>query len=183
MNKPPRTYTIEVPTKSYLRKYITAKNGGDLQLNYNTTLGTLVLCLLEKDYFSINMNTESKDVRISYMTDKITFVVRASTMYYKGFSLSNDKIIAINRYMENEFAEELHKYCQGNIEKRDWRPGRNKAVYTFAEKYGIDLYEDISFEALKKAEYRFRIRSEKKPEKIIQSFVHSIILPAAVRIA
>src|SRR5436190_297716 len=125
MIKPPQTYTIEVLTKSYLRKYIAAKNGDHFILNYNTTIGTLILCLLGRDGFNINMNNSDMDVRISYMNDKIVFFVPITTLSYKGHSLTNDKIIAINRYIENEFAEELYKHCEHTIEKRSWRPGRN----------------------------------------------------------
>lgn len=167
MQKPPAKYTIKVPTKIYLRKYAYAKYGHPFPLNYNSTLGTLIICLLDKSPFSINMNDDKKDVRMSYMNDVIECTAAATPMRYKSCSLDNDKIIAINRYLENEFTLELHKWCEERKEKRSWRPGIDKAINTFADQYSIIVDIDITFDALKKAEYRYRIRKE----KIFQTFV------------
>lgn len=160
-------YSIKVPTKIYLRKYITAKYGNPFPLNYNSTLGTLIICLLDKTPFSTGMNSSDKDVRLSYMNDAIECVSPAVSARYKSFELDNDKIIAVNRYMENEFTLELHKWCEDRKEKRVWRPGIDKAINSFADQYNIVVDVDITFDALKKAEYRHRIRAQ----KIFQSFV------------
>jgi hypothetical protein len=160
-------YSVKVPTKAYLRKYVYARYGHPLKLNYTTTIGTMILCLVSKEYFDINMNTIKKDVRLSHMNDEIELVAPLGTMKYKGHSITPDKIIAINRYFENSFVEELYNYCRDNIEKRAWRPGINKAINSFCDQYGIEVEEDISFEALKKAESRYR----KKIEENIQTFV------------
>ncbi|MEP7375516.1 MAG: hypothetical protein ABI675_19380 [Chitinophagaceae bacterium] len=168
MQKPLSKYTIKVPTKIYLRKYVTAKYGHPLPLNYNSTLGTLIICLLDKSPFSINMNKEKKDVRLSYMNDVIECTAAATQMRYKNYSLDDDKIIAINRFIENEFVDELYGWCVDKIEKRLWRPGIDKAINSFADNYGIVVDIDITFDALKKAEYRHR----KRKEKIFQTVVH-----------
>ena len=162
MNKPPQTYKVLLPTKTYLRKYIYAEHGWPLVLNYNSVLGTLVLSLLEKQEFTIDMREGKMQKRIQYMNDELEFTALLSTMPYKGYSLSNDKIIAINRYIENSFVEDLHRYCKYHIKETGWRPGINKAIEAFAESYGIELEKDISYEALKKAEYRYKKRLEQK---------------------
>lgn len=164
---PASTYTIKIPTKIYLRKYLLVKNGIPFPLNYNSTFGTLILCLLGKKSFDINMNDQKITNRIAGFNDHFIAISPISTMKNKGHSLTNDKIIAINRYLENEFAEELHKFCNDNIEKRNWRPGINKAIYQFAEKYGIEVDIDISFDALKQAEYRYRKRIHGKPQTFV----------------
>lgn len=171
MNKPARSYTVIVPTKAFLRKFIYAEYGHPLKLDYLTTLGTLILCLLENEDFSINMNNEKRDSRIQYMNDKIEFSASLNTMRYKGHSLSKDKIIAINRHIENEFIRELSFFCKTNLKNRAWRPGIKEAIYSFCEKYSIEVEEDVTYEALKKAEFRYRERQEKKSEKISQTSV------------
>jgi hypothetical protein len=172
MTKQIRTYSVNVPTKAYLRKYIYAEHGWPLELNYTTTLGTLILCMLGNEEFSINMNNGDKETRIQFMNDEIEFTAPLNTMRYKGYSLNRDKIIAINRYIENSFVEDLHRYCKYNIKDTAWRPGIHKAIEAFAESYGIVLEEDISFEALKKAEFRYKKRmEEKKLQKTLQRFV------------
>ena len=60
----------------------------------------------------------------------------------------------MNRYFENKFEEELSRF----VDKQDlegWGKYKN-AIEAFAKHYNIEIEEDISFEALKKMEYRFR---------------------------
>jgi hypothetical protein len=175
MNKTNRLYTICIPTKAYLKKYIQVEYGTivgtPIKLDYLTTLGTLILCLLENDDFSINMNNSKKESRIQYMNDEINFTAPLNTMRYKGHSLSKDRIIAINRHIENEFIRELSFYCKTNLKNRAWRPGIKEAIYSFCEKYGIDVEIDVTFEALKKSESRYRERKEKKSKNISQTSV------------
>lgn len=162
---PPKFYNVELPTKTYLRKFVSGKN--ITILDYNSTLGTLILCLLDKKIFNTNMNDEDMTRRLQYMNDKIVFTCSINTLFYKGLILTCDKIIAINRYIEHSFVEELHMWCRSNTANRIWRPGIDKAIYSFAEKYQINIDEDITFDALKKAEYRHRQRLEVK----LKSFV------------
>lgn len=162
MKKPQLTYSVKVPTKSYLRKYIYAKYGQSIKLNYTTTLGTLILCMLDKEAFTIKMSDQKKEQRIQYMNDEIVFTAPLNTMRWKGYSLSKDKIIAINRYLEDMFVEDLHRFCKFNIKDTAWRPGIKDAIFSFADSYGIEVDTDISFDALKKAEFRYKKRNEKK---------------------
>jgi midasin (ATPase involved in ribosome maturation) len=178
MNKPPRTYSIIVPTKTYLRKYVYAEHGFPLNINYTTTLGTLILCMLEKEVFTVKMSEPKKEMRIQFMNDHLEFSASLNTMHYKGSGLSKEKVIAINRYIENSFVEDLHRYCKYHIRETNWRPGIKDAIYAFAESYGIDVETDISFEALKKAEFRYKKRmEEKKLQKTLVTSVPNNINP------
>ncbi|HEU4574614.1 MAG TPA: hypothetical protein VFS36_06390 [Chitinophagaceae bacterium] len=175
MNKLLRTYSVIIPTKTYLRKYIYCEHGFPLEINYNSTLGTLILCMLEKEVFTVKMSEAKKDMRIQYMNDQLEFTASLNTMHYKGSGLSKDKIIAINRYIENSFVEDLHRHCKYHIKETSWRPGIKDAIYAFAESYGIDVETDISFEALKKAEFRYKKRLEEK--KLQKTLVTSVPKP------
>jgi hypothetical protein len=161
MNKP-QAYTVKVPTKTHLRKFIYAKHGYPLKLNYQTNYGTIILCMLNREDFSIKMSQFKIDVRLAHMNDSIELTSPINTMHYKGYNMSSDAVIAVNRYFENEFAEELYRYCRDNIKDRNWRPGIHQAIHSFAEIYGIEVDIDISFEALKKCEWRYRKREEEK---------------------
>jgi hypothetical protein len=177
MNKPNRSYSVIVPTKAYLRKYIYAEYGHPLELNYLTTLGNLVLCMLGNEYFSVKMNNNDKDTRIQYMNDKIEFMAPLSTMQYKGHSLSKDRIIAINRFIEDDFVSKMSLHVQKNLKNRSWRPGYKDAIYAFAEENGIDVEIDITFEALKKAESRYRDRERLKKEKKLRNISERNVPP------
>ncbi|OLY92310.1 hypothetical protein [Cnuella takakiae] len=169
MTKAPQgNYTVKVPTKTYLRKYVTASLGAPIALNYSSTLGTLILSLLEMDSFSVNMNLVKQDTRLTSFDDCIEAVSSIKTMRYKGYSLTPTKIIAINRFLENAFIEDLYIHCKSSLKKREWRPGIEDGIRSFAEGCGIIIDEDISLDALKKAEWRFR---KKKEERKLQTFV------------
>lgn len=180
MNKPPRTYSVKVPTKAYLRKYIYARWGQPglpLKLDYTTIYGTMILCLLDKESFTIAMSDRYKEVRTSYFKDHVEFVAPITSMHFRGHSLSQDKVIAINRFFEDFFVEDLYRFCKHHIDpqpKQSRRPGIDKAIYSFADMYGIDLEDDITFEALKKAEWRYR----KKHQEKMLSFVPSLKKPS-----
>lgn len=164
------SYAIRIPTKTYLRKYITAKNS--LDLTYNSTLGTIILCLLDKKSHNINMNEKAMESRLQYMNDRITFTTSINTLFYKGLVLTTDKIIAINRYMENAFLEDLHHWCTKDLPgkaiiDRGWIRGIDLSIESFAKNYGIELDVDISYDALKKAEYRYRKRLQEKTKNFV----------------
>jgi hypothetical protein len=113
------------------------------------------------------MNQRDTAMRISSLNDQIVYHTSIKTMAYKGHALSEDKIIAINRYMENSFVQDLHRWCDGERAKRDWRPGIDKAIYSFAERNNIIVDTDISFDALKQAEYRYRTRLQTKNKSFV----------------
>lgn len=176
MNKP-SVYTVKVPTKTHLRKYIYAKHGYPLKLNYQTNYGTLILCMLNRADFSIKMSKFDIDVRLSHMNNSIELTAPIGTMHYKGYSMTSDAVIAVNRFFENEFAEELYRYCRDHIKDRSWRPGIADAIHSFAEIYGIDVDTDISFDALKKCEWRYRKREEEKQKKRSETLVRNVPSP------
>ena len=138
-----------------------------MQLNYRSILGTVILCVLSKDYFSINMNSKKKEYRLDGFKDEIVFTSTLNTMFYKGHSLSPDKIIAINRYLEDLFIEDLYRYCKDNIKMRDWRPGIEQAICNFCDIHGIEIDTDITLDALKKAEYRYRIKQKENSQTFV----------------
>jgi hypothetical protein len=164
---PPKTYSVDIPTKTYLRKYVYFRYGYPFRLFYKYNLSTLILCLLDKENFTVDMNYQKIDVRMSYMNDKIICYAPLKKMGEKGFSLSNSKIIAINRFIETEFTEELYKYCRDNIQKKEFKPGYEKSINEFATSMGIIVGIDISFDALKQAEFRYR----KNLKNIFPTFV------------
>ncbi|MGN6293783.1 MAG: hypothetical protein ACTHMV_13650 [Chitinophagaceae bacterium] len=163
-----KLYTIKVPTKTYLRKYATVKYGTELK--YNSTLGIILLSFLEKKVFSTKMNEADVNTRLQYMNDFLVFTSSIKTAGWKGLHLSQDKVIAINRFLESNFVEEMHSYCCRHKKNQTWRPGIDKAIHSFAEQYGIIVDVDITFDALKKSEYRYRRALEEKKVSFVPSF-------------
>lgn len=167
MSKPSAsTFMVKVPTKTYLRKYVYAMHNLSLTLNYNSILGALVLSLLDRECYSIDLSASRQDARLSTFTDEIVFTspIRKS---YKGIFLTPSKIIAINRFLENAFVEDLYVHCRASLKKRDWRPGIEDGIRSFVDLCGIVIDTDVTIDALKKAEWRYRKRKEEQ----MQSFI------------
>lgn len=107
------------------------------------------------------MNKNDSAIRISYMQDTVNFCASFKTMAYKGHSINPDKIIAINRYFEDVFIDDLYRFCLERTKgSSGWRPGIDAAIEEFARAFNIIIDTDISFDALKKAEYRHRKKQE-----------------------
>ena len=83
-----------------------------------------------------------------------------------GLNIEVAKVLVINRYFGNQFEEDLYHFCQRNI-----TPGRyagyDRALDLFAKRYDIEFEEDITFEALKKMEYRYRKSFEQNLTAIV----------------
>lgn len=152
--------TVMIPTKLYLQKYISAWYGNPFHLNNQTIFGTLIICLLDKANYSTGMSTTNRDLRISHMNTSFECIIPIVSTRYKNYELSDDKVIAINRVIETQFDQELMKWCAEKKQNRLWRPGIDKAINSFCDIYGIDLESDISFDALKQREYRYRTRAK-----------------------
>lgn len=73
---------------------------------------------------------------------------------------SVDHIIAINQFWKKSFDHQLHLFCMKYVNKEARFAGYSMAIEAFARMNGIDIDQDISFDGLKKAEYRFRTKTK-----------------------
>jgi hypothetical protein len=87
-------------------------------------------------------------------------------------TLTDQQVYSINRFLENVFETDLSMIaaCAGvfGVEKK-------LAIERFAERHGIALEDDISYEALQKKEYRYRKNSTAK-----NLFLYQLSSPFAV---
>lgn len=169
MPAPATHFTIKLPVKPYVKKFIITTYGNGIKLDWYNPIGGIVLSLLQTNSFFVNMNKAKKDKRILNLKESILFYAPISTMRYKGDSLSPDRIIAANRVLESLFIEKLSLFCEKKIRNHSRRPGIDNAILAFCEEHSIEIDVDITFEALKKAEYRHR----KNTQKNLQTFVLS----------
>jgi hypothetical protein len=129
-------------------------------------VGVMILAMLQKKSVT-SMNLVKKDTRFLRLNDHIIAVGAFSVSNHYGIHLDDDAIIQINRFFENSFEETLYQFVRYHLIDDSRFPGYDAALYKFANAYGIEIDEDISFDGLKKMEYRFR----KKFEKRMPSFI------------
>ncbi|THU34230.1 hypothetical protein FAM09_24745 [Niastella caeni] len=150
-----KNFTINIPTKPYLAKYIASRYGHPVMLNNNTLLGIVVLSLLQKKVCT-HLNLRDQHLQFRTFTTQITFLAPWRYMSHFGVDLSDDQIIQLNRAWDSQFDEELYYHCLRSINHASRYKGYNEAIEQFAENHGIIIGVDTTFECLKKTEYRFR---------------------------
>jgi hypothetical protein len=163
-----RTFAVNIPTKPYLRKYIHKRYGHPIPLNHRTLIGSVILSYLQKKVYSDRSSQEDLRNTFSQFTERIECVIPQNEVIWGtgGLNIEVAKVLVINRYFGNQFEEDLYHFCQRNI-----TPGRyagyDRALDLFAKRYDIEFEEDITFEALKKMEYRYRKSFEQNLTAIV----------------
>ncbi|MDH7463991.1 hypothetical protein QEG73_22000 [Chitinophagaceae bacterium 26-R-25] len=167
-------YTINIPTKPYLKKYLVAKYGSPVELNYNTLLGSSVLLALSKTIPS-DTSDFKKDIRYRSFSELVWFKIPKSQVnsYRHGLNISRTHIIALNRYFELEFEEYMFNFCNFEMMKRNL-PTRKKALELFAENIGLEIEEDITFECLKKTDYRTSLKFKGFPDSFVPKGIYAV---------
>lgn len=154
----PGSFTVQIPVAPYLKPYITIRFGDPIPINNKSLVGVFLLGVLEKENYHVSFNQSDKINRFQQFTEKITCVGPYSIMRDIGWSLKQDHIIQFNRFFEEHFDLDLHLYVNRNIKNGSRYAGYKQAIEEFARIYRIDLEETISYEALKKMEYRYRTK-------------------------
>lgn len=151
-----KSFTFRLPVKKYVQKYLTTLHGETIPAIMETDLGFVVLMTLSsrlEGKVCRGYNNQWKDPYKS----TVTFTVPYHYFYLTKKELSIHTCILLNRYFETKFEEDLSRFVDSFMVKG----GKYKsAIEAFAEIYGIEIEDDISYEALKKMEYRFRKKNE-----------------------
>jgi hypothetical protein len=173
-----KTFALTIPTKSYIRKYIHRRYGYPVILNHKHLFGSVVLSYLQKKVYTSGA-TSIHQATYSTYRDRVEMVIPQSYIIKNihGLNIPLEKAIVVNRYFENQFEEDLYHFCKYNLTKNGKHPGYDVAICQFADRHAIEFDVDITFEALKKMEYRFRKNLEKKDYEFVPSSkVHPLVL-------
>lgn len=162
-----KSYMINIKTKPYIRKYLIAKYGHPIPLNYSTLIGATVLGFLSKTV-PTDTHQFAKDIRYKHFTRDIFFTIASSRVnnYSHGLNVTQNQTICINRFFENEFEEYLYHYTNFAIAKNP-TVQRRQALQSIAESFGMEIDEDITMDCLIKAEYRKRLFFENKTNAFV----------------
>lgn len=147
-------FSVKLPTKAYLKKYIEVLYGSPVTFNTNSYLGKIIAVVLDKNVFPERSRTVIHKTFDVYDKELTIFLpIRWMEKYYYGTDINAKKVVYINKLIEDKFEEELFMYCQVldllGIERKD-------SLLEFCNKYNLEIDEDITFECIKKMEYRMR---------------------------
>lgn len=169
-----RTFAVNIPTKSYLRKYLHKRYGYPVVINNRTLIGSVLVAFLKKKVYSDRSNATDLQNTFATLTDRLECVVSRDEVFYGncGLHIEQEKVILINRYFAAQFEEDVHRFCQQHITNNGRHPGYDRALEKFADMYDIEFDVDITFEALKKMEYRYRKKLEENHTANVPSSKH-----------
>jgi hypothetical protein len=171
-------FTVTLPCKPYIKKYVGAVYGDPFRADHSTPLGCYINIALEKK------NYENRNISNSFvytgMNDKIAIQLNRWQFTGLGYSFSNESVKVINRFLEEQFEEDLYKHCylyvinNANFSQRN--NGLKDAINMFCQLHNIttipDIGEtqDISMDGLVKKERRARAKHETLEKKKAQRF-------------
>jgi hypothetical protein len=162
--EPMQFYTIHLPVKTYVRKYLSTIYGNPIIIDGRSEFSDVILAKLSSSLHSFLSPTDL-ELRLNRFTDRIDIKLPIYYWYQLENKLDQHNIVRINRYFENRFEND---FCYAvSLAVSIARQERKKAIEAFAVTHGIDVEYDITFDALKKMEYRFRKEKEKNSKKVL----------------
>lgn len=148
------TFLIKIATKPYLKKYLYHLYGEPLVFSTCNYFGMSVAAFLQRPY-EFHKPAEELRRRTDKFNDQLEIFL-PERMRAKRFShdLTDKHIISLNKLFETRFCEDLCKWCElGTIYNVQYK----KNLEDFCWRNKIEIPEDITYDAIKKKEYRFRI--------------------------
>lgn len=159
-------------TKPYLAKYLQTLYGSPIVFEIDNYFGTTLYAFLTKKVFYLK-ETKIEHRKFDQFTTKLDVYLPSYWLRNAKYrtDLTRENIIYINKHFEERFEEDLIKHCHVlslfGIEFQE-------AMEDFCKQFDIEIDEDITFEALKKKEYRERKKLvqnlNKKPRAIQPRF-------------
>lgn len=163
------TFSVQIPTSPYLKKFVIAEFGDPIRINNDSLIGVFLIGILEKQNFHIPLKLDEKDFRYRHFTEKITCIAPTTLMKDFGFAIKADHAIQLNRFFEEHFDRELYYFVKRNTIAGARYAGYKQAIEAFAALYSIELEKTVTFESLKKMEYRYRTKMYKKSVEDLSS--------------
>jgi hypothetical protein len=160
-------FTLTIPTKPYLAKYLYTLYGQPIVFTTTNYFGTTLLGYITT---RIYLQNQAHVTHRKFDEFNTPLYVLLPFHWLKNYqyktSISKVNIIYINKHFEERFTRELSWYCYvlslTGIEFKD-------ALEQFCKGHNIEIDEDITFEALKKKEYRERKKLKENLSKTVLS--------------
>jgi len=158
-------FTICLPTKPFLKKFLEAKFGSPIQFGLDDFFGMVIASVMDKNVYP---NRSHKEIKVNfdkYDVEAKIFLPFCWLKYYRyGNGVEPKKAVFINKMLEHSFENELYTYVRMHTKKDIRYRGYIPAYESFAQLYNLVIDEDITLENLQKTEYRFRKKIEKNNE-------------------
>lgn len=178
---PKKTFLVRVAAQPHIAKYANIRYGNPIPLKNSNALGALAIGLMAKPAFQTKLSQTHRDIRFARLTGNIFFSLSIKEWQALGGNLTDDHILQINSFIEQDFIDRLAIFTWSQINTERRRSGYTEAIERFAHFYNIEISEDITFDGLKKMEYRRRISGKNIfPDMSPRQFAPADLLLAAI---
>jgi hypothetical protein len=143
---------VKLPVTAFSRKLILSKLGHQepVKLKAADTLSGVLCCVKPGD-------SNKVEKTLSLLTDSIEFLLNDQLAKH----ISAKRLWRVGLHLDSYHRDLLNSYIEGKVEQG---VGITKAIFSFCDKYGVELDIDIAFDALYKDYQRYaEEKIEKKP--------------------
>lgn len=137
--------TLQIPTKSYLKKYLEVSFGKDIKLTERNWLGVMVLNILKRKTFK-NPSYDFKKYNYTYDVE-ITVSLHIGQAYRNGSVLLEPQKYFLNRSIDQIFKEELIK--QALINQSNYNIDFKTSILNILEAYDI-ADDELDYQTIRK---------------------------------
>lgn len=163
---------VTIQTKPYLKKYLHTLYGNPLRFTSDNEFGICLAAFLHRPVSNL-FNTDPVPV-LAYKSHDNKQILKMRLDSYEsfidihlpktflterrgGFDIKDQHVIVLNKLFEKKFEADLWRLCTVmNILGVEIK----EALTEVAESYNIVIDEDITYEALKQKEFRYRKKME-----------------------
>lgn len=156
----PKQFFVTVPTQTYISRFLTSRYGQVIPIHEKTLLGKDLLNMIRYP-LGCQLSSSQRNLLYGHYNDQLKLSIPLKLKNSVVHDLSIEHIVTINQYLKKYFDTQLCQFCIQHINsERKNKVGYKQAIEIFARMHKIDLEEDISYECLKKSDYRFRQKME-----------------------
>jgi hypothetical protein len=159
-----QSYSISVPCKSYIKKYFCKIHGDNIFLDHRSDFGDSILTKMTTTPLA-QVNRKMIALEFQDYTEELTFRLPMDFFYRLDHQLTEQQVYNINRYLKNCFKADLFMVITSGT---FFGVEITTIIETFADKFNIDLGEELSQKALLKSYYRYRTCSTAKNFFLLQ---------------
>jgi hypothetical protein len=166
METPKGFFSVTIQTKPYLKKYLQSLYGDPLIFTTHNSFGIIAEALLTRPLEDHNSQEVLRQRFDKYTTQLTFFVPKRNLLKRKGFTVTPPHILSLNKFFEKQFCEHLLHWCEmGVVYKVEYKKNIEDFCWRHKISIGEEADDDITFDALKKKEWRFRKKNEEKSKE------------------
>lgn len=157
-------FSIHLPVKGYIKKYLQQKYGCPLTLSANDVFSDVFTAMLLVP-LPVRSPRCQLDQQLNRLDHKLSVKMPIDLLYRMPSEPNQHSTYRLNKYFENMFREE---FCE-NVDRLVQFAAleRQVAIEHMATRYHLEIDVDTTLDALKKMEYRYRKEKEEKARKFL----------------